>query len=181
MVQFSSSLPRFVSARSSAFVLLLLAVLPTGCAKKTLPNEFVGTFKRKEALAFGVISTHSELQVSPGGFSFRDTLALGALGVRPTQDGVALDVHGGAPSSHLFDAVECSGKTCTFKAKDGCEGSMSLDASGDLTLLGTGSCTRESGKWLGPVSARSLEGPTVHMPKLDVPGLPNLMPSAPHP
>jgi len=132
---------------------LLSGIAFLGCTNDKLPNDFTGGYalttqdtvmeSQHTGAPFGTttmrtgFSKVSQLTVTTGGASSR--------GGMPSMHMGPLSM--GEDTSDLFTQVSCEGKTCNFKTKGACEGTMEKTAAGNLTVVARGECSVWSGTW----------------------------------
>jgi hypothetical protein len=136
----------------------------SGCTDpKTLPSSMTGSFVRVEPAFFG--PQRANLEITPTGMT-----------ARTAGHGMEMNINGNGPFSGsgqtaftdsvnvsvLFKSVSCKDSTCRFVGTERCEGTISRDAQGDVTVVTAASCpSMMSGKWLGPASAQRSALPPV--------------------
>jgi hypothetical protein len=149
-----------LSIACSLFLLLCMS----GCSEsKTLPPSMTGSFVRVEPAFFG--PQRANLEITPTGIT-----------ARTAGHGMEMNINGNGPFSGsgqgaftdsvnvsvLFKSVSCKDSTCRFVGTERCEGTISRDAQGDVTIVTAASCpSMMSGKWLGPSSAQRTALPPV--------------------
>jgi hypothetical protein len=118
----------------------------------TMNELMLGSYVRHDPTMMGMATKTSHLEVAATGMTMRSSgLGLEMVGGLGGAEGRVTDEHA---ASLLFRAVDCDGSTCRFKGQEArCEGTITRDAAGDVTVVATGPCTSLSGKWLGPSSA----------------------------
>ncbi len=139
--------------RFSFGVALPLIVVALGaCGRRSVPDRIAASFVRQDALVPGLVT---RLHVTPTGMTVVSpsvsASASGSLGFggKPLLSGSTRTELGfSAQGAALFASVTCSDDACTFTTKNGCEGSLTADAGGDVVLIATGECGPWSGKWL---------------------------------
>jgi hypothetical protein len=128
---------------------LLLLLLGACSDPKTMPASMTGSFVRSEDAFFG--PKLAQLEVTATGITAR------SAGSGMEMGGTPFNAHARhtdtAVTSVLFKSVSCNATTCRFVGVDGCEGTLSRDGAGDVTIVSAASCASLAGKWLGPQSA----------------------------
>lgn len=84
-----------------------------------------------------------ELTITKAGMSATGQFGQGSVSLNPLGGRVGM----GGPTSDLFKRVSCSGRTCAFTTKEGCEGSFTKTESGDMDVVANGACSGFSGHW----------------------------------
>lgn len=138
-------------------LLLLAASLLLACTDaKTLPSSMTGSFVRVEPAFFG--PQRANLEITPTGMTARTAghkMEMNVNGNGPFGGGGQTAFTDSVNVSILFKSVSCKESTCRFVGTERCEGTISRDAQGDVTVVTAGSCpSMVSGKWLGPASAQ---------------------------
>lgn len=126
-----------------------LAVLSACSTSKSLPGSMTGSFVRIDPAYVGTGASAARLEVTP------TSLAAQPAGTGLETTGSAIkgtEVRG--VTSVQIESVSCKGETCRFVGQ-GCEGTITKDDAGDLTIAANAPCAALSGKWLGPRSAAS--------------------------
>lgn len=134
---------------------LVLLVLGLGLAacntSKSLPDTMTGSFVRTDPALIGTGASRARLEVTATEITLRPAgtgmeTAGSAIKGGAVRDAKAVD------TAVKLESVSCKGESCRFSG-EGCEGTMTKDEAGDLTVTATGACASLSGKWLGPSSA----------------------------
>ena len=138
-----------MSALVPAALLLSTSAL-AGCTEpKTLPVSMTGSFVRTESAFFGPKTAN--LEITPTGIVGRSS----GMGMEMTGNplsGARVSHSDTLATSVLFKAVSCTATSCRFVGQD-CEGTITRDGAGDVTIVASASCSSLAGKWLGPQSA----------------------------
>jgi hypothetical protein len=69
--------------------------------------------------------------------------SFGATQIHVGKSGVGMD----DTISDLFAKVDCSGASCTFTTKGGCEGTVQGTEKKELVVVASGRCSAWSGTW----------------------------------
>src|SRR6185437_11749872 len=138
--------------RFSSGIALPLVVVALGACGRRMPERIATSFVRQGALVPGLVT---RLHVTPTGMTVvspsLSASASGSLdfGGKPILSGSTRTELGfSAQGAALFATVTCSDDACTFTTKNGCEGTLTAEAGGDVVLIATGECGPWSGKWL---------------------------------
>jgi hypothetical protein len=130
---------------------LPILVVALGACRKNVPSsKITGSFVRQDALIPGMVT---RLNVTPTGVAVTSP-SLGTsgsleIGGEPLLKGsTRVDLGFVAQGAALFSNLACNDDACTFATKNGCEGTLTADAKGDVVLVATGECGPWSGKWL---------------------------------
>jgi hypothetical protein len=133
-------------------VLSLVVVATPGACGKSSPHRVAGSFVRQDALVPGLVT---RLHVTPSGMTVTSPSASvgtsGSIEIRgdPLVKGSArMELGVASQGAALFSRLACDGDACAFATKNGCEGTLTADAKGDVVLVATGECGPWSGKWL---------------------------------
>ncbi len=156
--------PWLLAISTAAFVSL------GGCTKKALPTDLQGHFEKTEKNMLGFVKTSAELRLSETGFVFSGAGGLlGLQGFEVGTGGQTVKGHVGDDGNvtGLFEEVSCDQKTaCRFKTKV-CEGTLTKEPTGNLTIVATGECARISGDWLTDENAKAAKAasPSFSLPQ----------------
>ncbi len=143
--------PMTTSSRALVVSIVIVGGISSGllmaCGEsKTIPKTMVGSYVRTEPSMVGVLVTTASLELR--------------------EVGMAMRAPSSSATSVVFKRVGCKGDTCTFVSDDDrCDGTISRDDAGDLTISARGLCgSALTGKWLGARSASSAipSGPIYH-------------------
>jgi hypothetical protein len=107
-----------------------------------------GSFVRTEQAFFGAKTAH--LEITPTGIAAR-AAGMGIEASGPPFSGHVRHTDQVA-TSVLFKSVSCDASSCRFVGPD-CEGTLTKDGAGDITIVSSAACASLSGKWLGPQSS----------------------------
>ncbi len=138
--------------KASTVTLLFVGLGLSACnVSKSLPTSMTGSFVRSEPAFFGMGSTTAHLELTSTGIAARAAGTGMEVSASPLNGGHVRHTETVA-TSVLFKSVSCTSESCRFVGQD-CEGTITKDAAGDVTIVSTAACASLSGKWLGPRSA----------------------------
>ncbi len=135
---------------------VVVVALLTACQKPmtTIPQDFAGSYTHTTTTQLGGLLQQQnieELTVTTAGMSVKssDPMKMGGDIQMGAGSPLSLSMGSGAATSDLFTEVTCSGAVnCRFKTKQRCEGSISKNPDGSLTVIATQACTEWSGSWI---------------------------------